>query len=84
MTELQLWDGVVGVLRETFDDSRLEVARETTADDVEGWDSLSNVELIVALESKFGVRFHTGEIARMRNVGELVDAIEKRLLHDRR
>lgn len=84
MTELAVWAGVVGVLRETFDDPGLEVERGTSADDVEGWDSLTNVELIVALESKFGVRFHTGEIARFRNVGELVDAIEKRLVHGRR
>ncbi|HSA56546.1 MAG TPA: acyl carrier protein [Gemmatimonadaceae bacterium] len=84
MTERLVWDGVVTVMRETFDDDRLEVSRETTADDVDGWDSLSNVELIVALESRFGVRFHTGEIARMRNVGELVDAIAKRLPDDGR
>lgn len=79
MTEPPVWDRVVGVLRETFDDPVLEVAPDTTADDVDGWDSLTNVELIVALESRFGVRFHTGEIARLRNVGELVATIEKRL-----
>lgn len=83
MTEPPVWDRVVAVLRETFDDAKLEVARETTADDVDGWDSLTNVELMVALESKFGVRFHTGEIARLRNVGELVDVIEKGLERER-
>lgn len=84
MTERLVWDSVVAVMRETFGDARLEVSRETTADDVSAWDSLSNVELMLALEAKFAVRFYTGEIARMRNVGELVDRIASHLQHDRR
>ena len=79
MTEREVWDSLVVVMRETFDDRGLDVTRETTADDVDAWDSLSNVELMLALERRFGVRFYTGEIARMRNVGELADTIELHL-----
>ena len=79
MTEREVWDSLVVVMRETFDDGDLAVKRETTADDVDAWDSLSNVELMLALERRFGVRFYTGEIARMRNVGELADTIEMHL-----
>lgn len=79
MTEREMWDSLVVVIRETFDDRALDVTRETTADDVDAWDSLSNVELMLALERRFGVRFYTGEIARMRNVGELADTIELHL-----
>lgn len=84
MSERQVWDSLVVVMRETFDDRGLDVTRDTTADDVEAWDSLSNVELMLALERKFGVRFYTGEIAGMRNVGELVDTIEKHLREEHR
>jgi acyl carrier protein len=79
MTEREVWDSLVVVMRQTFDDRDLDVTRETTAGDVDSWDSLSNVELMLALEQRFGVRFYTGEIARMRNVGELADTIELHL-----
>lgn len=49
----------------------------TTADDVDGWDSVTNVELVVAIEQAFDVRFNSGEIARLDDVGQLVE----RLLH---
>jgi acyl carrier protein len=81
MTERVVWDGVVRVIRETFGDDDIEVTRETTAKDVAEWDSVSNVELLVALEHAFGVRFNTGELASLRNVGELVDVISARV-HD--
>lgn len=73
-----VWDKVVTIIRETFDDDSIEVTRDTTADDVAEWDSLTNIELIVALESAFGVKFSTGEIAGLKNVGELVDVIAAR------
>ncbi len=79
MTEREVWDSLLVVMRETFDDGGLDVTRETTAEDVDAWDSLSNVELMLALERRFGVRFYTGEIAKMRNVGELADTIELHL-----
>jgi acyl carrier protein len=79
MNEPGVWDTLVKVMRETFDDDTLEVARDMTANDVEDWDSLSNVELIVALEAAFGVRFRTGEMASLRTVGELADVIAARL-----
>ena len=79
MNDAAVWNEVVKVMRETFDDEALEVTRETTANDVVEWDSLSNVELMVALESAFKIRFYTGEIAGMKNVGELVDVIAARV-----
>ena len=78
MTEKVVWDGVVRVIRETFGDDDIEVTRETTAKDVAEWDSVSNVELLVALEYAFGVKFNTGELASLRNVGDLVDVINAR------
>ena len=51
----------------------------TTADDIEDWDSLEHINLIVAVESKFGIKFNIGEVNKMKNVGEMVDIIINRL-----
>lgn len=52
---------------------------ENTADDVEEWDSLSHIQLIVAVEKAFGIKFTSNEILSWNNVGELIDSIEKEL-----
>ena len=62
-----------------FDNPRLNVSPETTAATVPGWDSLANVELMVEVEQSFGIRFRTGEVASLKNVGELVSLIAKRV-----
>lgn len=61
-----------------FDDPSLRLSPDTTAADVPGWDSLANVELMVEVEQAFGIRFRTGEVAALTNVGELAAAIERR------
>lgn len=61
-----------------FDDPALRLSPETTAADVPGWDSLANVELMVEVEQEFGIRFRTGEVAALTNVGALAAAIERR------
>lgn len=63
------------IMSDTFDLDDLKVGRETTAADIEEWDSLSHVRLIVAIERAFKIKFSNAEIERLRNVGELVDAI---------
>ena len=64
---------------EVFNDDSIMIARETTADDVEGWDSLSHVNLIVAVEMKFNIRFATGEVLGLKNAGDLIDLINKKV-----
>jgi acyl carrier protein len=66
------------VFREVFDDEELTVTEKTTAQDVEGWDSLTHVTLLVNVEKVFGVRFSSSEIASLKNVGELIDLIGRR------
>ena len=67
------------VFQEVFEDDRLTVTPETTADDVDGWDSLSHVTLIVAVEARFHIRFGERELLTMRNVGDLIAAVESKL-----
>lgn len=66
------------VFCEFFGDETLELSAETTAQDVDGWDSVATVELMVAIEREFGIRFRTGDIASLRNVGELCERIRVR------
>ena len=63
------------IMIDTFDVDDLALTRQTTAEDVEEWDSLSHIRLMVAVERRFKVRFTNAEIESMGNVGDLVDLI---------
>ena len=65
------------VFRDVFDDDELVIARETTAHDIDDWDSLMHVSLMVAVEQRFGCRFSSGDVAGLGSVGELVDLIDR-------
>ena len=79
MNEDDVWQRLTGVFRDVFDDDSIVIGPETTAKDIEGWDSLANIELLVAIEKSFNrVKFNTGEVASLRNVGELVAAIKRK------
>jgi acyl carrier protein len=65
------------VFREVFDNEDLSVTPATTAKDIEGWDSLMHVTLIVNVEKAFGVRFTSSEVAGLKNVAELMQLIER-------
>ncbi len=74
-----LWARMTGVFREFFEEDSLELSPETTADDVEDWDSVTTIELMVVLEQEFAIRFRTGEMAALENVGQLADRIRAHL-----
>jgi acyl carrier protein len=63
------------VFHDVFDDTSIVITRDTTAGDVECWDSFNHVRLIVAVEEKFKISLSTVEVADLRNVGELIDLI---------
>lgn len=67
------------VFRDELELDDLVLTDETTADEVEEWDSLSHVQLVVALEKAFNIKFTSREILSWDNVGDLVDCIEKKL-----
>jgi acyl carrier protein len=70
---------VQNVFREVFDDEKLAVHRETQAKDVEGWDSLTHITLIMTLEDTFKVKFTTREVMGFQNVGEMMDCLRLKL-----
>jgi acyl carrier protein len=67
------------VFRQVFEDPSITLTPETTADDIEGWDSLSHVNLIMAVENRFGVAFKPKERLSFKNVGELARSVESKL-----
>lgn len=74
----EIFERLNGVFRDVFDDDSIEVNPNTTADDIEDWDSLNHITLIDAVESEFGVKFTMGEVSGMKNVGEMAEIIQKR------
>lgn len=70
---------LTGVFRNVFDDDSLALRADMTANDVENWDSLTHIDLIVAIEKEFRVRFTTAEVSGLKNVGELESLVEKKV-----
>jgi acyl carrier protein len=70
---------LTSLFHDVFDDDGIVLSDTMTAKDVERWDSLNHINLIVAIEQRFHVKFSTAEVARMANVGELVDTLVGKL-----
>ncbi len=70
-------DKLNDVFREVFEDDDLTVTRTSSAKDVAGWDSVMHVTLMIAVERAFGVRFKSGNVAGLKNVGELADLVDR-------
>jgi acyl carrier protein len=66
------------IFRKSFADNALNLNDTMTADDVKGWDSLTNINLILAVERGFNVRMSTREVRRLKNVGDLIALLEKK------
>lgn len=75
MEKSQILDEVQAIFRDVLDNEKIVLANETTADDIEEWDSLTHIQLIVAIEKHFKIKFTSKEILSWQNVGELVDSI---------
>ena len=66
------------IFRDVFNDNALMVTEGMTADEVPTWDSLSNINMIVAVEKAFGVKFSIKEVRNLKNVGELLELIKRK------
>jgi acyl carrier protein len=74
----QVLDRLHSVFHDTFQDDDIVLTRETTAADVDGWDSLMHVSLMLNVEAGFGIRFTSTEVAVLNSVGELIDLIRSK------
>ncbi len=79
MTDAEIRAQLTEVFRQVFDDESIAIHDAMTAKDLAAWDSLNHVNLVVATEKHFGVRFKTKEVNALQNVGELVALIGRKL-----
>ena len=79
MSREEVFQKLNEVFREEFDDEEIVVREDTTAKDIEGWDSLEHIDLIAAVEDAFSVHFSMAEVTYMKNVGEMADRIMEKL-----
>lgn len=79
MERTQIMTEVQDIFRDVLDNVEIVLADTTTADDIEEWDSLTHIQLIVAIEKHFKIKFTSMEILSWQNVGEMVDCINKRV-----
>jgi acyl carrier protein len=75
MNDEQIYKGLEAVFHDVFDDESIVLKPETSAADIDGWDSFNHVNIIVSAEQTFGVSFSTSEIETLKNVGDLVAVI---------
>ncbi|MBQ3787002.1 MAG: acyl carrier protein [Lachnospiraceae bacterium] len=79
MTREKIFEDVTEIFRDVFDDDELVIGDETNSADIEDWDSLEHIELVINMEKHFGLKFNIKEVNKLQNVGEMVDLIQKML-----
>lgn len=78
MTQQEIVEGLQEIIRDVLDDPAFSVMTETTAKDHPEWDSFNQINIIVASEIRFGIKFRTGEIDGLRNVGDFAALIDRK------
>lgn len=79
MSREEIFKRLNEVFQDVFDDETIEVNDDTTAEDIDDWDSLEHINLIAAIELEFGMKFTMGQVVTMKNVGEMVDIISSQI-----
>lgn len=79
MTRDEIMEKVQRIFREVFDDDTLVIKDSTNSSDIEDWDSLEHISLVVSMEKEFDLKFDLKEVNKLANVGEMVDLIASKL-----
>lgn len=79
MSKQEVMQKLQEIFREVFDDDTIEINENTTATDIDEWDSLEHITLIGAVEKSFKMRFKMKEVSSMKNVGEMAEIILERI-----
>jgi len=79
VNEAEIKERVTEIFKDVLDDDDIELFRETTAADIEDWDSLNHISLIVAIENEFKTKFELTEIKQLRDVGDMLDLILRKI-----
>jgi acyl carrier protein len=78
MQSSEIYQQLGGIFADVFDEE-IALKPELTADDVDGWDSLTHIRLIISVEKAFKIKFSTAEVGKLKNVGEFVDLIASKV-----
>ena len=78
MTEIEIIKKLGDIFQDIFDDENLIISNDTTAEDIDDWDSLAHITLIVAVEKDFNFKVTLGELQGLKNVGDMVGLIGKK------
>jgi acyl carrier protein len=79
MTQPEILDRLQKIIGQVVGDDKITLNSSTTADKVPGWDSFNHINIIMGVEMEFGVRFNVAELEGLKNVGDFVTLVEKRL-----
>ena len=79
MTKEKIYEMLDEVFQDVFDDEEICLTDNTVSSDIEDWDSLNHINLVVSVEKEFGIKFSMGETQKMKNVGEMVSIIQERI-----
>lgn len=79
MTQEQIYEKLNEIFQDVLDNEDLSIDAQSSANDIEEWDSLSHIQLIVAIEKAFGIKFTSREIMKWNNVGEMVESIVEKI-----
>ena len=75
MERTEVFERLTKIFRDVFDDENIVITDATNADDIEDWDSLEQITLVVTIEKEFEIKFNVHEVSGFKNVGEMADAI---------
>jgi acyl carrier protein len=82
MEKTKILQDIQNILRDVLDDAGINLTESTVAAEVDGWDSLTHIHLVVALEKHFGIKFSSKEILSWKNVGEMIDSIRSKSIRN--
>jgi len=79
MTRVEIRIRLNQIFQDVFDDKTIEISDIMSADDIEDWDSLAQIDLITASEGVFGTKFSISEITKLKNIGDMLDLIDRKI-----
>lgn len=79
MQDSQIYEKLAGTFRDVFDDNNIQISSQTSASDIENWDSFNHINLVLAIQASFGIKFSSSELESMENVGDIVMLIQRKL-----
>jgi len=80
MNDLSIYEKLNDIFRDIFDDENIEVSDSLSAIDIDDWDSLANISIVVAVEKDFKVKFSIEDVTSFKCVGDMVSKIKQKML----